>query len=735
MINLTINGKQITAPEGSTILEAARLNDIYIPTLCYDKAVEVYGACGLCVVEAEGIPKLLRSCSAKASEGMVINTESDRVVQSRKIAMELLMSAHDGDCVAPCQLNCPAHTDCQGYVGLIANGEYESALKLIKNKIPLPASIGRVCPHPCEKACRRKNVEEPINIAQLKAFAADMDLKADSYTPDVAASTGKKVAIIGGGPAGLTAAYYLAIMGHSVTVYDMMEKMGGMLRYGIPQYRLPKDVLDKEIVIIEKTGVKLVNNVKLGKDFTIKSLKAENDAVIVAVGAWKSSSMRTPGEDLEGVYGGIDFLRGVIKGNAPEIGEKVVICGGGNTAMDACRTAVRLGAKEVYVVYRRTRNEMPADKLEIDEAEEEGVIYKFLTNPLSFNGENGKVKSITLQIMELGEPDASGRRRPVPVEGKTEEIEVDSVILAIGQKLVQGDVAELKLNDRGNIEADPDFFTTDLEGVFAIGDATNRGASIAIEAIGEADRCAKAVDAYLNGMPLDTRVPYISKRDESTIDYSDRQKESRITPKVLPADVRNKNFDEVSLGFTEEEAQAEAQRCLECGCREYYKCKLLSVAQLYDINPERFKGEMPQKYNRDANAFIERNNAKCILCGLCVRSCREVMDLHSIGLLGRGFKTDVSPAFALPLDQTNCTNCGLCVELCPTGALTERSTLKKQVPLNEDYTEETVEIDGKPASVLVSRYDGKVLRVIPNDELSRSMKLSRDELIKLVENK
>ena len=735
MINLTINGKQITAPEGSTILEAARLNDIYIPTLCYDKAVEVYGACGLCVVEAEGIPKLLRSCSAKASEGMVINTESDRVVQSRKLATELLMSAHDGDCCAPCQLNCPAHTDCQGYVGLIANGEYESARKLIKNKIPLPASIGRVCPHPCEKACRRKNVEEPINIAQLKAFAADMDLKADSYTPDVAASTGKKVAIIGGGPAGLTAAYYLAIMGHSVTVYDMMGKMGGMLRYGIPQYRLPKDVLDREIAIIEKTGVKLVNNVKLGKDFTIKSLKAENDAVIVAVGAWKSSSMRTPGEDLEGVYGGIDFLRGVIKGNAPEIGEKVVICGGGNTAMDACRTAVRLGAKEVYVVYRRTRNEMPADKLEIDEAEEEGVIYKFLTNPLSFNGENGKVKSITLQIMELGEPDASGRRRPVPVEGKTEEIEVDSVILAIGQKLVQGDVAELKLNDRGNIEADPDFFTTDLEGVFAIGDATNRGASIAIEAIGEADRCAKAVDAYLNGMPLDTRVPYISKRDESTIDYSDRQKESRITPKVLPADVRNKNFDEVSLGFTEEEAQAEAQRCLECGCREYYKCKLPSVAQLYDINPERFKGEMPQKYNRDANAFIERNNAKCILCGLCVRSCREVMDLHSIGLLGRGFKTDVSPAFALPLDQTNCTNCGLCVELCPTGALTERSTLKKQVPLNEDYTEETVDIDGKPASVLVSRYDGKVLRVIPNDELSRSMKLSRDELIKLVENK
>ncbi len=729
MVNLTINGKAVQAPEGSTILEAARLADIYIPTLCYDEAVEVYGACGLCVVEAQGIPKLLRSCSAKVSEGMVVNTESERVVQSRKIAMELLMSAHDGDCVAPCQLNCPAKTDCQGYVGLIANGEYDAAIKLIKNKIPLPASIGRVCPHPCEKACRRKNVEEPINIAQLKAFAADMDLKSDSYVPECKPASGKTVAIIGGGPAGLTAAYYLTIMGHSVTVYDMMDKMGGMLRYGIPQYRLPKEVLDKEIAIIEKAGVKLVNNVKLGRDFTIKSLKEQNDAVIVAVGAWKSSSMRTPGEDLEGVYGGIDFLRAVIKGNAPEIGEKVAICGGGNTAMDACRTAVRLGAKEVYVIYRRTRNEMPADKLEIDEAEEEGVTYKFLTNPLSFNGENGKLKSVTLQLMELGEPDASGRRKPVPIEGKTEEIELDSVILAIGQKLVAEDVSELTLNNRGNIEADPDFFTTDIEGVFAIGDATNRGASIAIEAIGEADRCARAVDAFLNGQALDTRVPYISKRDESTIDYSDREQKSRLNPKVLAPEVRNKNFDEVSLGFTEEEAQEEAKRCLECGCREYFKCKLLKVAQRYDIMPERFKGVMPQKYTHDENAFIERNTAKCILCGLCVRSCREVMNLSSIGLLGRGFTTDVSPAFSLPLDRTNCNNCGLCVQLCPTGSLTEKFALDKQVPLDEEYTEEFVDIDGKQASVKVSRYNGKVLRVIPNDEISRNSGLTRDELM------
>lgn len=732
MLNLTINGKNITVEEGTTILQAAKDNGIYIPTLCYDDAVKVYGACGLCVVEAEGIPKLLRSCSAKCSEGMVVNTESKRVVQSRKIAMELLMSAHDGDCVAPCQLNCPARTDCQGYVGLIANGEYEAALKLIKNKVSLPASIGRVCPHPCETACRRGKVDESINIAQLKAFAADMDLNSDSYLPEKNAPTDNKIAIIGGGPAGLTAAYRLAISGHEVTVYDMMEKMGGMLRYGIPQYRLPKEVLDKEITIIEKLGVKMINSVKLGKDFTVASLKAQNDAVIVAVGAWKSSSMRTPGEELNGIYGGIDFLRAVALKQEINIGDKVVICGGGNTAMDACRTAVRLGAKEVYCVYRRTRNEMPAEDIEITEAEEEGVQFKFLTNPISFNGKDGKVKSVTLQLMELGEPDASGRRRPVAIKGKTEELDVDSVIIAIGQKLVNEDVSELKLTDRGNIEADIDTFKTNIEGVFAIGDATNRGASIAIEAIGEANRCALSIDAYLNGEDIETRVPYISRRDEELIDFQSKEKCPARKPQVLPAAERKNNFDEVCLGYTEEDAKAEASRCLECGCKEYYKCKLLSVAQRYDIHPERFKGEMPQKYTADSNEFIERNSAKCILCGLCVRSCKEVMNISAIGLLGRGFKTEVAPAFNLPLDQTKCTNCGLCVELCPTGALTEKSSLKKQVPLKEKYSKETVTIDGEQAEVLVSRYDGKIIRVIPNDEVSRNSALSREELKSLI---
>ena len=463
---------------------------------------------------------------------------------------------------------------------------------------------------------------------------------------------------------------------------------------------------------------------------TLENLRSVNDAVILAPGAWKSTPMRVKGEDAKGVWGGIDFLRSVIQGNPVEIGERVAVCGGGNTAMDACRTAVRLGAKEVYVIYRRTEKEMPAEEIEIKESKEEGVTYKFLTNPLEIHAENGKVSGMTLQLMELGEPDASGRRKPVAIEGKTEYIALDSVIMAIGQKLDSADFdGVVDLTERGTISADEDTFATNLDGVFAIGDATNKGASIAIAAIGAADKCVKVVDAYLNGETLDFTERYISKRDEDKIDFSGKDKEAQIVASVLPAEERKHTFDEVSLGLTVEEAKKEASRCLECGCREYFKCKLLSVAQRYDIHPERFAGEMPQKYTKDSNSFIERNTAKCILCGLCVRSCREVEQLSVLGLLGRGFKTSVTPAFALPLDQTKCTNCGLCVSLCPTGALTEKSNLSKQVPLAEKYSLESLEFDGKKCEYLVSRYDGKILRAVPHNENARQQAISREMII------
>ncbi|MCC8022344.1 MAG: FAD-dependent oxidoreductase, partial [Clostridiales bacterium] len=422
-MNLTINGISVEAKAGETILQAARRAGVEIPTLCHDERVKTYGACGLCVVEAAGMPKLLRACSTAAADGMEITTDSERIRASRKTALEFLLSDHTGDCRPPCALACPAGTDCQGYVGLIANGEFKQALKVAKDVNPFPASIGRVCPHPCETACRRKHVEEPISIAWLKRFVADKDIGEEPYVPQQAKPTGKKVAVVGGGPGGLSSAYFLAVQGHQVTVYDAMPEMGGMLRYGIPAYRLPKDVVDREIDIVARLGVKLVNNRRLGQDFTLEELRRDNDAVVIATGAWVSRGMRVPGEELDCVVGGIDFLRTVALGKPMDLGKKVVVVGGGNTAMDACRTAVRLGAEEVSIIYRRTRAEMPADDVEIREAEEEGVVFRYLTNPLEF-----REGSVLLQKMELGEMDTSGRRTPVPIKGAGEELSCDPVI-------------------------------------------------------------------------------------------------------------------------------------------------------------------------------------------------------------------------------------------------------------------------------------------------------------------
>ena len=267
MITLEIDGQSVSVPAGTTIFEAAKTAGIDIPNLCYLKELGPYGACGVCVVEVENCPKMLRACSAKVAPGMVVHTKSEKALATRKLALELLMGDHDGDCQGPCKLNCPAHTDCQKYVKEIAEGRFADAVATVKETFPLPAAIGRVCPHPCEKACRRNLVEQPISIAQLKYFAADQVRKDGNEHPiKVAAPTGKKVGIIGGGPAGLTAAFKLAQWGHDVTVYDQMPEMGGMLRYGIPEYRLPKAILKAETDAIEALGVNFINNFKIGRD-------------------------------------------------------------------------------------------------------------------------------------------------------------------------------------------------------------------------------------------------------------------------------------------------------------------------------------------------------------------------------------------------------------------------------------------------------------------------------------
>ncbi|MBQ6898085.1 MAG: FAD-dependent oxidoreductase [Clostridia bacterium] len=669
-VKLIIDGKAITADKGDTILIAAEKNGIEIPNLCYLKEMSPYGACGMCVVEAEGSPKLLRACSQKVSEGMVINTMGERALKARKIALELIMGDHKGDCIGPCSLNCPAHTDCQKYVKEIADGDYTAAVKTIKEVISLPASIGRVCPHPCEAACRRQHVEEPVSIAYLKAFAADEVLKRNEHVlPEIKADSGKSVGIIGGGPAGLSAAFRLIQSGHAVTIYDKMPKMGGMLRYGIPEYRLPKKVLDTEIAEIASLGIKMINNCTVGKDITLDEIKERHDALLVANGAWKSSSIRCEGETLNGVFGGIDFLRAAALGEKPAIGRKTAIVGGGNTAMDACRTAVRLGAEEVSIIYRRTRDEMPAEDIEIEEAMEEGVIFRFLTNPAEILGKDGRVTGVRLQVMTLGEPDEKGRRSPVPVEGEFITLELDSIIIAAGQKNDPAGFEMLETTKRGTILADERTFATSIPGVFAAGDTTNNGASIAIKAIAEANEAAKFIDAYLDGIEIPCKKPVISEREITEDMFTEYEKHPRIRmPQRAPEDRRN-DFTEINLGFTAEAAREEAKRCLSCGCHDYGHCKLIKYADEYCTDCKKLKGKYHKSFKEEKLEVILRDQGKCILCGLCVRACEDLAHQGILGLVGRGFDTVIKPEFRNIDIKSICADCKKCADVCPTGSL------------------------------------------------------------------
>ena len=471
---------------------------------------------------------------------------------------------------APCKTACPAHIAIQGYIKLAKEGRYLDALKLIKQDNPFPSVCGYVCNRRCEDACTRGSLDKALAIDEIKKFIAEQDLKSEEpYVPErlyrrpIDKPYEEKIAIIGAGPAGLSCAYYLARMGYeNVTVFDRNPEPGGMLVMGIPSYRLDRSALRGEIAVLEKMGVKFRMNTEVGKDVTIQQLRDEGyKGFYVAIGAQKGSALRIPGEELKGVYGGVEFLRQVNLGKKPRIGKKCAVIGGGNVAMDVCRTAVRLGA-ETTVVYRRSEAEMPADKEEVAEAKQEGVTFRFLSAPAEIIGENGKVTGVKVEIMELGAPDEKGNPTPVGT-GTFETIEVDSVISAIGQGIDWGglDIGELKTGKKGTAVADPVTYQTAQPDIFVGGDVYT-GPKFAIREGAESlHRFVQDGQSLTRGRNL--REFYELDKKDLLIDVDCFDRPARQP--ILHDQSKAKSFEHDRLTFTEEQVKAEASRCLGCG--------------------------------------------------------------------------------------------------------------------------------------------------------------------------
>ncbi|MBU1711661.1 MAG: FAD-dependent oxidoreductase [Proteobacteria bacterium] len=509
------------------------------------------------------------------------------ILNVRTMSERLLHFNAEDDALSPCSQTCPAEINIPQYISQIRGRDYSGAVNTIKDRNPLLLACGRVCPHPCESYCRRGIEDEPVSINQLKRFVADYEMNSGKRLPiPCAPSTGKKVAVVGGGPAGLSCAYFLRRLGHDVTIFDMMPELGGMIRYGIPEYRLPKAVLKWETDGILALGIEHKPNVRLGRDFDTASLKTDGfDAVFLGIGAWKDYMLGAEGENLEGCYTGIDFLtrfaehqqEGKEPGSFP-VGRKCAVIGGGNTAIDCVRTLIRLGAEEVSIVYRRTRSEMPANQVEIEAAEHEGVKFVFLAAPVKvIADQNNRVSKLEYLRMELGEPDASGRRRPVPVKGSETLIDADMIISAIGQgpdvSFINDDelIKELKITRWSTIDADPETLQSSIPYVFAAGDAFT-GASLVIEAIGGGRRAARAIHLYLAGEEV-TPVPKSLRKQhirESLFTSVEGVVRSKRTPMPeLPVGERIISFVESDLVISETDAIHESGRCLNC-CRICY---------------------------------------------------------------------------------------------------------------------------------------------------------------------
>ncbi len=559
----------------------------------------------------DGVEKFLKDTGRSSLEelrGSIVNElQSAKTVTLSKGYAKV----KDRSLSAPCVVACPNYVPAQGYVMAVAKNDIRKAFDLITSSSPLQSVCGYACNHPCETACIRGDVDESIRIKEIKRFVLEHAIE-KGWTPDlkVAKKNGLKVAVIGSGPSGISTSYYLQLAGYEVTIFEKEEAAGGLLRYGIPRFRLPEEVIDSEIAMVKNLGVTVNTSMELGKEITVSQLKQDGfDAVVLAVGAHQSLSLNVPGEDNQGYYSALDFLDKVQKGENPEIGESVVIIGGGFSAVDAARTSKRLGAKDVFIAYRRTKDEMPATKEEIDEAEEEGVKIMYLVSPKEVKTSNGKIKSIRLVNYVLGEKDSSDRRRPLEVEDTEFNLKTDTIISALGQKLDHINDQDLaKISENGKIKVDPVTFESDLENIYAVGDAS-LGASDIISSIASGKRAAAAIDIKLSGENAILQpVNALKEVDRNSILESKGTavRASSVRNYTKEAAERVGDFEMYSHPFTEEEAVEEASRCLNCGCGE--GCMICAdLCPQFAIDSVEYKPLIDQE--------------ECVGCGVCVWRC------------------------------------------------------------------------------------------------------------------
>jgi formate dehydrogenase major subunit len=724
-MHILLNNKKVPCNEGQTILDVARENGISIPTLCHEPELNAYGSCWVCSVKIEGMKGFVTSCGTKVRDGMSVITDSPEVKKARKTALELLLSDHYADCEAPCKIACPDHVDIQTYVSLIANGKFKEAVEVIKHNLPLPLSVGRVCPAFCEMECRRTLVDDPVAIRQLKRCAGDLELDTDwTFVHEKKAAKNKKVAIVGAGPAGLTCGYYLSTDGYDVELFESAPQAGGWLRYGIPEYRLPKAILDREIEIMSTNGMKIHYNTEMGKDIFLADLSKDYDAVFIGIGAQLASPMRAKNANIEGCLLGVDYLRAVALGKSPKIGKKVAIVGAGDVAIDCARTALREGA-DVTLLYRRTRNEMPAEEYEVESAEKEGVKLEFLVNPIEMKDKNGRLNTVIIEKMKLGEPDESGRRRP-EATGEIYEEKFDSIIAAISQKVdvswhddERNKIADDLLLSKWNT-AESDEVTMHWNGnIFAGGDF-RLGPATAIEAVADGKIAAVSIDRYLKGEMMASKSPFNSRKSDKIKDmdleeFLEIPRKKRLKARELDLKERESNHKEVEATFDQADASKEAERCLECGCMVNTSCLLREYSSEYEAEQDNYRGELTKHPMDDTHPFIARDANKCINCGRCIRICSEIQGPAVLGYIYRGFASVVGPEFGERLEDTVCVTCGKCIEVCPTGALLPKTKNYKLNPSYFKHRDTHCSECGAACKVTLQEEGETVLRVDPLD--------------------